>query len=188
MVKPATKPAHMVRKLIAFQVGVTIFGMFTGLVFGGGDMTSLLIVMAMIAIGMHMVMVATAMYEYGQGDYIRVSSNRVTHSSLRGLNIALIANSLNIVLGVISVISKVFVNNIGFFEQGLLEGDITYYPVIWAEIHAISSGIAAIIQAGYLGLYTLYFSGNPLYFLFVPLPSIAVAAVAYQLGYKSEQT
>ena len=185
MVKPATKPAHMVRKLIAFQVGVTIFGMFTGLVFGGGDMTSLLIVMAMIAIGMHMVMVATAMYEYGQSDRIRVESKRATRSPFRGTYIALIANSLNIALGVFAVISKLFINNIGFFENAASEA--SYYPLIWAEIHAISAGLAATIQAGYLGPYVLYFSGNPLYFLLIPLPSIIVAGVAYHLGYQKEE-
>ncbi|MCL2213566.1 MAG: hypothetical protein FWB93_07015 [Oscillospiraceae bacterium] len=185
MIKPATKPAHMVRKLIAFQIGVTVFGMFNGLVFGGGDLDTLILVITIIAIGMHMVMVATSMYEYGQVDRVRISTKRDSEKPFRGFNIALVANSLNIALGVIAVISKLFIENVGFFEYAA--EDVVVNPAFFGELHAISAGLTAMIQMGYFGLYNLYLSGNPLFFLIIPFPSVIVAGVAYRMGLNSHE-
>ena len=155
-------------KLFASQMGMTIFGL---IVLIASKMLNNIVFhcAGVLAILMYMYLLYTTMWERGSEDKIRVDAGRIKENKLYGLYVSLIANSLNILLGVIIVITSFFAENIAFF------GDIY--------------GAVKIIDTYVNGMYiSLTYSVNtPFIYIIIVLPAVLVSTFSYISGIKGQR-
>lgn len=155
-------------KLFINQVGMTIFGL---IVLIAAKMLNNIVFhcAGVLAILMYMYLLYTSMWERGSEDRIRIESGRIKENKLYGLYVSLVANFLNILLGIIVVITSFFAENIAFF------GDIY--------------GAAKIIDTYINGMYlSLTYSVNtPFIYIIIVLPAVLVSTFSYISGIKGQR-
>ena len=117
--------------------------------------------------------------EKGGKDGIKVEAGRMKYSPLKGLYMSLLANTPNILLAVFAIVGKAFVTNVPFFSADTVT-EAT--PAFFAGLNSISELILKLLNGMYLGLQVEFFSGNPLFYLLMIVPSLLVCTLAYILG------
>lgn len=170
-------------KMLINQIGITFFGLILSMaatILGGDEV---LVAVSVFSILFYLFLLYTMTNEIGQKDKIRVEAGRAKPNTLNYAFLALIANSINIILGIIAVIGKLFISNIGFFES-IPQKDFIASPEWAGGMYAIASMIAQFTQAMYLGVISVLFDGNPLIFLIIPIPAIITSTLGYYIGVK----
>ncbi len=170
-------------KLVVTQLGMTFFALIVtmaamGLVDRSGN-TFILALASTFSVVFYLFLQFVHMKEHAMRDEIRIDAGRQKRNPATGLLISLLANSLNILLGVVACVAKLFIKNIGFFEP--YEEGVTYYPAGAVQISASAQTVAQWLQAMYQGIIRLTSPGNPLLLLVIILPSLAVCGVTYAL-------
>ena len=113
----------------------------------------------------------SAAWEEGGKERIRIDGGRADMKPLRGLWVALIANIPNFILAVIILIGTLF---------GSLSGPFGW---TWAgNLAGTAKVIANFWEGMYIGLVRTYSPYNPIAYVLIPLPAVAVSAAAYYLG------
>ncbi|MBE6718036.1 MAG: hypothetical protein E7574_02105 [Ruminococcaceae bacterium] len=172
-------------KFLVTQLGMTMFGTMLTLTIAGKALekdnknTFMLILVSLVAIILYLYLIYVHVWEKGAKDRIKVDTGRMERQSLKGLYLSLVANSLNILLGLIMVISRPFCDFVNNSKS------------IACQIFGASNDIARIIQGMYNGL-LIYISPNgmelsPIFFLLIPIPAIAVSTFGYLLGYSNRK-
>lgn len=176
-------------KLISTQLGMTFFGLIVnmaGMAYLGASQSSFLLALAScFSVLFYLFLQFTHMKEHAMRDAIRIEAGRMKRNPFTGLYVSLLANSLNILLGAVACVSKLFISNIGYFAE--YAEHVNYTPVAAVNISALCQTAAEWLQAMYLGIsYLLNQSGNPLFLLAIILPSLLVCWGTYAL-YTSER-
>ena len=166
------KHSYSAVRLFVNQIAISIFGLVLAIACGKVENETLKIVASVGAILFYLFLLYAAMWEVGSNDKFGIENGKIKSLPLTGLYIALIANTLNIILAVIITISS-------FAPDG---GTLH-------AVGAISSVIALFIEGMYTGLLSVDLNGIPLndywlsYFIII-IPSLAVSALAYWFGVK----
>lgn len=166
------KHSYSAVRLFVNQIAISIFGLVLAIACGKVENETLKIVASVGAILFYLFLLYAAMWEVGSKDKFGIENGKIKSIPLTGLYIALIANTLNIILAVIIAISS-------FAPDG---GTLH-------AVGAISSVIALFIEGMYTGLLSVDLNGIPLndywlsYFIII-IPSLAVSALAYWFGVK----
>ena len=159
--------SYTIVKMIINQIGLTFFGLV--LAFATSTNETLLLVTSIFSICFYLFLLYTMTWEVGAKEKIRIDSGRATKKPFTGLLIALCANLINLLMGIILCVTKLFI----------AEGDMSS---IAFKINQIINAAARFLEAMYLGVIVLFSPYNPIIFLLIPLPSIAVCGLAYWAG------
>lgn len=178
-------------KLVVTQLGMTIFGtmlLFTAyavpdsLTRIDGKITkfgSTFLVVSLASIALYLFLLYTHIWEKGAKDRIKVDGGRMEKQILKGLYFSLIANSVNIILGLVMCCTYYFL-------------DFNASPSFLAyQIYGSANGIARMIQGMYTG-FILYVSPTadsvpPYMFLLITLPAIIITTLGYYRGFNNKR-
>ncbi|MBQ7827739.1 MAG: hypothetical protein IJX47_06745 [Clostridia bacterium] len=148
---------------------------------GASDSTNdmLLILVSLLSVLFYLFLLYHMSYEMGQKDGIRIQGKRMSYFRWKGFFIALIANSLNILLGLLEMIGKIAIEGDSLFAD---VSQMNPSPVWAANLYNLCHTVARFIQSMYSGLGATVFRGVGFFDLLIPLPAILVCTVFYQLG------
>lgn len=159
-------------KLFANQVGMTIFGL---MVIIATKMLSQKIgndviyhCAGVLSILMYVYLIYTAVWEKGSEDKIRIDSGKIKENKLYGLYVSLLANSINLIMGIIIAVCALL-QNTAFFA---------------------SLGNTCIIINSYInGMYLTVINliKSPYTHLLITLPAIIVSTLSYISGIKGQR-
>lgn len=176
---------YMIVRMIVYQIAMTIFGFSMSMACARVD--SLLLLSSVVATGLYLFLLFFATFEVGQKDGIRIECGRLERRPLVGLWCSLCANALNFLLGILAVIGKFMISNLGFFERvsdlTLTESE-ALSPVWAANLYSVCDTVSRLLQCMYVGIAKLAMPDNVLVTLLMPIPAIIVCAAAYPLGIK----
>ncbi len=170
MLKFLKDNSYMITKLILNQIGSTILGLCVSVV-ATTNRPWLFAFVSLFATCFYLFLLYSAMWEEGGKERIKVDGGRADMKPLRGLWIALAANVPNMILAFLVFIGFLFgsTNGIAAWE--------------WAgNIGGVAAVIARLFEAMYLGLIQTLPPANPLTYVVIIIPGVAVAAGAYALG------
>lgn len=166
------KYSYSAVRLFVNQIAISIFGLVLAIACGRVENDTLKIVASCGAIIFYLFLLYAAMWETGSKDRFGISHEKFEGKPLTGLYIALIANSLNILLAVVIAVCS-------FAAEG----------TALHTARALCSVIALFIEGMYTGLLSIDLAGVPLndywlsYFVII-IPSLVVSAIAYYCGTK----
>lgn len=181
----------LIIKMLVTQLGMTIFGtmlLFTAYAMPNsltrvdGKITSFgstFLVVSLLATALYLYILYTHTWDKGARDRIKVDGSRMEKQIYKGLYISLVANSVNIILGLILC---------GTYYLFDFNGS----PVFWAyQLYGSANGIARAIQGMYTGL-ILYISPNvsdvpPYIFLLIVLPAVFISSLGYYRGFNNKR-
>ncbi len=186
MLQFISKNGTMIRKLIVFQIGMILFSLAvsTPLVRN----IPMLILADCLAICLHLFLIYTAVWEEGSKDSIRIEQGRMRPMSMKGLYVALIANSLNIFLAIWVMIFRIFVMPGGSgFVAYFTSADVLQQPKWLYNLYSIPRIIVNLLQMMYAGIFKTYMPQNPAVYVLAVILPILTAWVAYILGTKNRK-
>ncbi len=167
-------------KMIVTQLGMTMFGIMVTMAAKivpqkeGSDKNILILVASLAAIVFYMFLLYIHVWEKGARDKIKIDGGRLEQCKLKGLYLSLVANSLNIFLGLIIIATYYFCDF------------INNTPTLPYQIFGIANDFARIIQGMYIGILNYFFPNAtatpPIMFLVITLPALAISTLAYYLG------
>lgn len=171
--------SYLIVKLVVFQLGIMIMGIITG--FATVNMKAAWVYPASSAfcVAFYLFLIGTIGYENGQKDGIRIEAGKIEMKPMKYFLIGLVANSVNILLGLLTVFFRLMLNA-PFF--GDLQAGVIYTPD-WARGgYAICNLLARGIQSMYLGITQTLSFENPIFLLIIPIPAILVFGFSYHVG------
>ncbi len=183
MMKFLKKHSYEIIRLFVIQIGMTIFSLIVtttaSMAFKdkGADVAKL--VASIFAIGFHMFVVYTTMWEVGFKRQEKLELGREPQDALFGSKIAFMANIPNLILSLLMVIGLLRLVSESSFFIGLF---------------GVARLIDGFLNATYLGVigYLLPSSYNALYYILTAvlclasvLPAIIVSQIACRLGEKN---
>lgn len=177
-------------RFVVTQLGMTMFGLmltFTAVVAPGAITEvdgkkvygSIFLVVSFFAVVLYLYILYTHIWEKGAQDRIKVDGGRMEKQPLKGLYIALVANSLNLILGIIMCSAYYFCD----FENDLNS--------IACQIYGSANDIARFIQGMYVGAIQ-YISSNqadisPFLFIAIIFPAVFTAVLGYYRGFNNKR-
>ena len=137
-------------------------------------------------------------WQSGASDKIRVDSKRIPYKPLKGLYAALVANSLNILVGIGVLVGYIFAtgfeipdpSKVSIPEWGAtLLGSVRYpaSPDWAAQLFSVCKTIAAFIESMYNGIIASFFRFSPVIYLLIVLPALFACTLGYYLGLKERK-
>lgn len=171
--------SYLIVKLVVFQLGIMIMGIITG--FATVNMSASWVYPASSAfcVAFYLFLICTIGYENGQKDGIRIEAGKMTLQPMKYFVIALVANSLNILLGLLTIFFRMMLNA-PFF--GRLQSGIIYTPDWARNGYVICNMLARGIQSMYLGITQTLSFENPIFLLIIPIPAILAFGISYLVG------
>lgn len=162
-----TKGYQIVR-LCLYQFGMTLFGLVVAM--ATLETEALFIIAGFFSAIFYLYLIYTMVYELGQKDGIRIEAGKREYKPLTGFWMSLAANSLNILLGLLSFVGKII------YDANRAE---------WAEqLYGVCNTIAKFIQGMYTALLKVFLMDESYALLLTPIPAIVVCTLAYILGVK----
>ncbi len=165
------KQGYQVVRLGLYQFGMTLFGLVVAMATRDPEnmRSPLFIGSGIFSALFYLYLIYSLVYELGQKDGIRIEAGKREYKPLTGLWLALAANGLNILLGILSFIGKVIFDHSG---------------ALWAgQLYGVANAIAKFIQGMYVALMTLLMDVS-FANLLTPIPGLIVCTLAYILGVK----
>ena len=186
MVNTDSTNGAIIRKMIANQMGMTFFGLVVTMAAASSDNSAIMLGASIFAVLFYMYLLFYLSSEQGKSDKIRIDGGRATVDRWRLTRLSLIANSVNIGLALIAVITKAIVSivsDVSFF-QSVADGT-KVAPKFVASIFSVCELIYKLIHSMYNGILVVTNqNGNPSLFLIFILPSIAACTFGYWYGLK----
>ncbi|MCI8611787.1 MAG: hypothetical protein HFE66_07710 [Clostridiales bacterium] len=169
-----------VKKLMLNQFGGAMLGIMLSSATMQSDTLNLLT--SILAIFFYLFLQYTAVWEIGAKDQIRVNGGRAAENKWQGLRIALLANGLNIILGVLAVI----LTTIGVLTQWKWAGEGALLSTVAARFwQGMYNGVINfIIPVNLKGVQTILSS---LIYLAIIVPSLVVNTIGYRMGYMNRR-
>ncbi len=148
------------------QVAISIFGFSLAIAVGDMDKPFQYAVSA-FAVLFYLVLIYSIPWKHGNEDSISVEYGKLNNDLLRGLWLGLLANSINILMAIVSCL---------LFLIGV------------KDISALLSSFNLMLQGMYTGLLTIKVGGAPLNshawtYLLITIPGIVTSTVAYIAGF-----
>ena len=167
-------------KMAVTQLGMTMFGIMvtaaTVIVpqFANKERNVLSLIASIAATAMYLFLIYIHIWDKGAKDKIKIDGGRMQKQDLKGLYFSLVANALNILLGIVALSTYYFCDFVNSPNSMV------------CQIFGTSNDIARIIQGMYVGLLN-YISPNaaeipPIMFLVITLPALLTSALGYYLG------
>ena len=173
--------SYLIIKLVVFQLGIMIMGIITGFATVNMKASWVYPASSVFCVAFYLFLICTIGYENGQKDGIRIEAGKIKIQPMKYFLIGLVANSLNILLGLLTVFFRLMLNA-PFF--GDLKAGVVYTPD-WARGgYAICNLLARGIQSMYLGITQTLSFENPLHLLIIPFPAILAFGISYHIGVK----
>ena len=166
------KHSYNAVRLFVNQIAISIFGLVLAIACGKVDNDTLKIITSGGAIIFYLFLTYAAMWEVGSKDKFGIDNGTKKAMPLSGLYIALLSNSLNLLLAIV-ILACNFVP----------EGTALY------TVGALAKVIALFIEGMYTGLLSIDVGGMSLnnywlsYFVII-IPSLITSALAYWCGTK----
>lgn len=161
----------LIVKMCVTQIGMTMFGLM--LSFATKANETLLLISSIFSIIFYLFLLYVHTWEHGARERLKVDGGRLKYRPLTGLYLSLIANSLNIILGITALI-------------GQLGGGANTTEVFWAsDMYSISNMIYLMLNGMYVGINKLYLLGVPGAFLIFVCPALIMSTLSYYLGFKN---
>ena len=163
------KNGYQVIRLGLYQFGMTLFGLVVAMATSTSD--TLVFWTGVFSALFYLYLIYSLVYELGQKDGIRIEAGRRKYNPLRGFWLSLAANSLNILLGILSFVGMTVYNA---------------SSAKWAlELYGVANTIAKFIQGMYVGiLKTPLLMDASFANLLTPIPAVIVCTFGYILGVK----
>ncbi len=160
--------SRTITSMVANQIGMTVFGLVLSMATHTNE--TIFLLTSVFAIGLYMVLLYMLTWEVGAKDSVRISGGRMSPMPLKGLYLSLVANSVNIILAIML--------NIGYIAGGASDASAE-----WASnLYHIPMMIASAIQGMYAGVRYVFMPQNPLAYILMVVPALAVCALGYYLG------
>ena len=169
-----------VKKLILNQFGAAMLG----IMLSSAAMQSRLLnfLTSLLAIFFYLFLQYTAIWETGAKDRIRVDGGRAAENKQRGLYAAILANSPNILFAVLIIV----LTTVGVLTQWSWAGEgavvFTFIARLWQGMY--NGVINFVIPQGLNEAQTILSS---LIYIAIILPSLAVNAIGYRMGYMNRR-
>ena len=166
------KHSYNAVRLFVNQIAISIFGLVLAIACGKVENSTLKIVTSVGAIIFYLFLTYAAMWEVGSKDKYGIDNGTKKESPLAGLFVALLSNSLNLLLAIVILACSFAAEGGALYAAG-----------------ALAKVIALFIEGMYTGLLSLDFGGMPLnnywlsYFV-ITVPSLLTSALAYWCGTK----
>lgn len=167
-------------KMLVTQLGMTMFGIMITMAarivpqFAEQDRNVLSLIASIAAVVFYMFLLYVHVWDKGARDKIKIDGGRLESCKLKGLYLSLVANSLNLLLGLIMCATYYFCD----FANNT--------PSILCQIFGAANDFARIIQGMYLGILNYIspeaVSTPPILFILITFPALAVSAFGYYLG------
>ena len=176
---------EVIIKMLVTQLGMTMFGVMITMAAVSFERSSkngnnvLSLVASIFAVFMYMFLLYIHVWNKGARDKIKIDGGRMKENKLKGLYMSLIANSLNLFLGLVMVATFYFC-------------DFTTNPnSMVCQIFGTANDIARIIQGMFIGIIN-YISPNaestsPFLFLLITVPALSISTLGYYLGTKNKK-
>ncbi len=162
------KNGYQVIRLCLYQFGMTLFGLVVAMATSSSD--ALILWTGVFSALFYLYLIYSLVYELGQKDGIRIEAGKRQYKPLTGFVLSLAANSLNILLGILSFVGKTV------YDASAAE---------WAgQMYGIANTVAKFIQGMYVGILKTFLMDVSFANLLTPIPGIIVCTVAYILGVK----
>ena len=169
-----------VKKLILNQFGAAMLG----IMLSSAAMQSRLLnfLTSLLAIFFYLFLQYTAIWETGAKDRIRVDGGRAAENKQRGLYAAILANSPNILFAVLIIV----LTTVGVLTQWSWAGEgavvFTFIARLWQGMY--NGVINFVIPQGLNEAQTIL---STMIYIAIILPSLAVNAIGYRLGYMNRR-
>ncbi len=172
--------SYLIVKLVVFQLGIMILGLVTAFATNQSS-TWLFVGASVFCIAFYLYLIHTVAYESGQKDGIRIEAGKAEKTPWKFFFVMLCANVLNIVLGVLALVFKLFITGASVTKP-LVGGMLS--PKWAVSGYEICNLIARFIQSMYIGVIQTISPNNAILVALLPIPAILVGAVSYNLGVK----
>lgn len=160
------------RKMIVYQVAMTIFGLVLEMATYQYD--KMLLATSIFSIGFYLVLLYTMSWEAGLADKVRIESGRIDYKPQSFFIVSALANALNLLLGILAFA--------GYVINGCVNDAVN---VMWAaEMYSVCNMIARFIQGMYTGVLYYFTPNNPVMLIFIVFPAIITCGFGYILGTK----
>ncbi len=166
------KHSYNAVRLFIDQIAISIFGLVLAIACGRVENDTLKIITSVGAIVFYLFLLYAAMWEVGSKDKFGIDNGTKKNTPLAGLYVALLANSLNLLLAVVIFACSFSSEGTAFYTVG-----------------ALARVIALFIEGMYTGLLSLDIGGVALnnywlsYFV-ITIPALVTSAIAYWCGTK----
>lgn len=169
-----------VKKLVLNQFGAAVLG----IMLSSAAMQSRLLnfLTSLLAVFFYLFLQYTAIWEIGAKDRIRVDGGRAAENKWRGLYAATLSNSPNILFAIFIIV----LTTVGVLTQWSWAGEsavvFTFIARLWQGMY--NGIINFVIPQGLNEVQTIF---STLIYLAILLPSLAVNAVGYRMGYMNRR-
>ncbi len=157
-------------KLFVNQIAMTIFGLLLSA--ASFQDTRIKIAAGLLSMLFYFYLLYTAAWDIGARDKVKIDGGRMRYAPQKGLYISLIANSLNIILAVFSVV---------FYFVG----------TVWANtIVAVTFPWLKLLNGMYIALISFTTGNNTLHIFLTAatvIPTVTVSALGYLAGVKNHR-
>ena len=177
--------SYQVVRVFLYQIALSFFGGMLALAGGASGSDLVLAGVSLLSVVFYLYLIFSLFYDNGQKDGIRVDAGRLKDNKIKGFAIAGAASVINFLLGVLTVIFKSLIKDVALGQNlsSLTEEQASALAPKWAaSAYEITHTIAKAIQCMYVGIMKVFFSGNVIILLIIPIPAIITAGVAYRLG------
>lgn len=176
---------EVIIKMLVTQLGMTMFGVMITMAAvsferaSEGSNNVLSLIASIVAVILYMFLLYIHVWNKGAHDRIKIDGGRMKENKLKGLYLSLVANSLNIFLGLVMVSTYYFC-------------DFAKNPnAMVCQIFGTANDIARIIQGMFIGIVN-YISPNaqttsPFVFLLITVPALFISTLGYYLGTKNKK-
>ncbi len=177
--------SKIITKMVVLQIGMMFLGFLLYIASSAANeedapVSTTTLALSIFSAVFYMFLLYVHVWEKGTEDKIRIDGGRMKYDPLKGLKAALVANSLNILLGVLSAIGYIAIDRSVVNEAG------KFISPGWAcDLYGIAHIIGQFLLSMYTGI-SDYFGifANPLSILGAVVPGLAVSTVAYIFGTK----
>ena len=187
MVRTDTTNGAIIRKMVANQLGMTFFGLLVTMAAVQTEKSAIVLAAGLFSVLFYMYLLFYLTREQGRTDKIRIDGGRATAKPLRCTWLALAANSVNLLLAGLAIVSKLIVSivsNIPF--AGAPEEGVKAAPELAASIFKVCDMIYKLIHSMYNGIIVaMGQSDNPIWLLVFIIPSVLVCTLGYLMGLKN---
>ena len=169
--------SYTIFRLVGFQLVSCLLGFITASASAAMSANWVFPASSVFCIAFYLTIIAVICYEYGQKDGIRIEAGKIEKKLYKFFLLGLIANSFNLLLGIIAVIGRLI---IGAPLSGML-GDM-YSPAWLASLQEVAATVARALHAMYLGVIQTVSDRNVVLLVLVPIPAILTAGISYLVG------
>ena len=182
--------SYDVVRLFINQVGITIFALVLYTAVGFVEDTQLSrnikVALSLFATLFYFVLIYTVSWEYGAKDKVRIDTGKLKDDKLKGLKYGLFANLINVILGLVSVIT------LGNYMISGSDGMFTVFGIVNMFMRFIMAMYIGMLQ-GVFAVWNstetqnLYFLGQSIGYIVFPFVAAGVVVFGYAMGKRNKR-